>query len=147
MRRAPLPIPRTRRIPGPSATSTSGPSGRKLPLSPQMMLHIRTLYIFCLRKGRIGPARGPSPRSLRSKAQGKYKINNLIFVYLIYIYLDYLMLFMQRGCYAPRPFAKPPHQEDTWTLSLTQLRPIWQQAAIKPSQVLHIRTLYIFFSF
>ena len=55
------------------------------------------------------------------------------------------MLFMQRGCYAPRPFAKPPHQEDTWTLSHINFGPIWQQAAIKPSDdATHQNTLYIF---
>ena len=56
---------------------------------------------------------------------------------------------MQRGCYEPRPFAKPPHQEDTWTLSLQyyfgNFGPIWQQAAIKPSDdATHQNTLYVF---
>ena len=55
------------------------------------------------------------------------------------------MLFLQRGCYAPRPFAKPPHQVDTWTLSQINFGPIWQQMLpLSPQMILHIRTLYIF---
>ena len=55
------------------------------------------------------------------------------------------MLFMQRGCYAPRRFAKPPHQEDAWTLSQINFGPIWQQMLpLNPQMILHIRTLYIF---
>ena len=55
------------------------------------------------------------------------------------------MLFLQRGCYAPRPFANPPHQENTWTLSQINFGPIWQNLLpLSPQMILHIRTLYIF---
>ena len=102
----------------------------------------RTLYI---NRGYLDPKPNQLRAHLAANAAIKRRVtNNLIFL-LICIYLDHLMLFLQRGCYAPRPFANPPHQEDTWTLSQINFGPIWQQAAIKPSDdSTHQNTLYIF---
>jgi len=75
MRRETLLNHRTR-IPGLYAYNTvlvtSGPSGRKLPLSPQMMLHIRTLYIFLSKKERKGSAAD----AVKRRAKYKLKIFN-----------------------------------------------------------------------